>query len=128
MPDNVTDDAPDSTDDPGSARHTWIASLISTVVTLPLAFFALVYSMLSPMACDSCSEADAHRFDASFGPAWTVSCCGLLLSLVILVASWVCTRRRPCGRDRPRRCRTRHRVLHLGRLHDPDQLALISWL
>ncbi|MCX5101447.1 hypothetical protein OG887_17865 [Streptomyces sp. NBC_00053] len=95
MPDNVTDDAPDSTDDTGSARHTWVASLISTVVTLPLAFFALVYSMLSPMACDSCSEADAHRFDASFGPAWTVSCCGLLLSLVILVASWVCARRRP---------------------------------
>src|SRR6478752_5308080 len=95
MPDNVTDDAPDSTDDTGSARHTWVASLISTVVTLPLAFFALVYSMLSPMACDSCSESDAHRFDASFGPAWTVSCCGLLLSLVILVASWVCTRRRP---------------------------------
>ncbi|MCT2544213.1 hypothetical protein [Streptomyces atratus] len=95
MPDNVTDDAPDSTDGTGSARHTWVASLISTVVTLPLAFFALVYSMFSPMACDSCSEADAHRFDASFGPAWTVSCCGLLLSLVILVASWVCARRRP---------------------------------
>ncbi|MEV5204829.1 DUF983 domain-containing protein [Streptomyces sp. NPDC053720] len=92
MPDNVTDDAPDSTD---SARHTWVASLISTVVTLPLAFFALVYSMLSPMTCDSCSEADADRFDASFGPAWTVSCCGLLLALVILVASWVFTRRRP---------------------------------
>lgn len=95
MPDNVTEDAPDSTDDTGSARHTWVASLISTVVTLPLAFLALVYSMLSPMACDSCSEADADRFDASFDPAWTVSCCGLLLSLVILVASWVCTRRRP---------------------------------
>ncbi|GAA1322822.1 hypothetical protein GCM10009647_057190 [Streptomyces sanglieri] len=95
MPDNVTDDALDSADSTDSARHTWIASLISTVVTLPLAFFALVYSMLSPMVCDSCSEADAHRFDASFGPAWTVSCCGLLLSLVILVASWVCTRRRP---------------------------------
>ncbi|MFG3533084.1 DUF983 domain-containing protein [Streptomyces sp. NPDC047917] len=95
MPDNITDDALDSTETTGSARHTWIASLISTVVTLPLAFFALVYSMLSPMACDSCSEADAHRFDASFGPAWTVSCCGLLLALVILVASWVFTRRRP---------------------------------
>ncbi|MEL5961169.1 hypothetical protein AADR41_41535 [Streptomyces sp. CLV115] len=98
MPDNITDDAPDSTETTeitGSARHTWIASLISTVVTLPLAFFALVYSMLSPMACDSCSEADADRFDASFGPAWTVSCCGLLLALVILVASWVLTRRRP---------------------------------
>ncbi|MFD0341593.1 DUF983 domain-containing protein [Streptomyces sp. NPDC127117] len=95
MPDNVTDEAPDSTNSTNSARHTWVASLISTVVTLPLAFFALVYSMLSPMACDSCSKADADRFDASFGPAWTVSCFGLLLALVILVASWVFTRRRP---------------------------------
>ncbi|MFD7498771.1 DUF983 domain-containing protein [Streptomyces sp. NPDC059832] len=85
MPDNVTD----------SPRHTWIASLISTVVTLPLAFFALVHIMLSPIACEYCSETDAHRFDASFGPAWTVTCCGLLLALVILVASWVFTRRRP---------------------------------
>ncbi|MFF3783708.1 DUF983 domain-containing protein [Streptomyces sp. NPDC001933] len=95
MPDNVTDEAPVRTDSTDGPRHTWIASLISTVVTLPLAFFALVYSMLSPMACDSCSEADADRFDASFGPAWTVSCCGLLLALVVLVASWVFTRRRP---------------------------------
>ncbi|GGV96372.1 hypothetical protein GCM10015535_65760 [Streptomyces gelaticus] len=95
MPDNITDAGPGSPDAPDSPRHTWIASLISTVVTLPLAFFALVYSMLSPMACDSCSDADADRFDASFGPAWTVSCCGLLLSLVIMVASWVFTRRRP---------------------------------
>ncbi|MGW2088361.1 hypothetical protein [Streptomyces sp. NPDC001880] len=95
MPDNITDASPDSPDVPDSHRHTWIASLISTVVTLPLAFFALVYSMLSPMACDSCSDAMADRFDASFGPAWTVSCFGLLLSLVILVASWVFTSRRP---------------------------------
>ncbi|MGW1409606.1 DUF983 domain-containing protein [Streptomyces sp. NPDC002403] len=95
MPDNVMDDTLDTAETSGSPRHTWVASLISTVVTLPLAFFALVYSMLSPMACDSCSEADAHRFDASFGPAWAVTCCGLLLSLVILVASWVLTRRRP---------------------------------
>ncbi|MER5360900.1 DUF983 domain-containing protein [Streptomyces sp. NPDC002785] len=75
--------------------RTWIASLISTFVTLPLAFIALVHSMLSPMACDSCSDADSDRFDASFGPAWTVSCCGLTLAVVALVASWVFNRRRP---------------------------------
>lgn len=66
----------------------WIAPLVSTLVTLPLAFFALVFGGLSPMACDSCSEADSDRFDATFGPAWTVLCCGLVLSLVLLVAAW----------------------------------------
>ncbi|MFF2328831.1 MULTISPECIES: hypothetical protein [unclassified Streptomyces] len=73
----------------------WIASLISTVVTLPLAFFALVFGSLSPMACDSCSEADAHRFDSSFDPAWTVLTWGLVLALVVMVASWAFSRSRP---------------------------------
>ncbi|WP_413753335.1 hypothetical protein NRF20_25615 [Streptomyces sp. R-74717] len=86
MPDNVMDSRP---------RRTWIASMISTIVTLPLAFFALVFGGLSPMACGSCSEADSDRFDASFGSAWTVLCCGLVLALGVLVASWVFSRRRP---------------------------------
>ncbi|THA70794.1 hypothetical protein E6P78_09595 [Streptomyces sp. A0958] len=76
-------------------RRTWIASLASTVVTLPLAFLALAFGALAPMACDSCSEADAHRFDASFAPAWTASRCGLVLALGVLVASWVCARLKP---------------------------------
>lgn len=88
MPHNVAD---------GRPRHTWIAPLIATVVTLPLAFFALVSSMLAPMACDSCSDADSDRFDASFGPAWTVSCTGLVLALAVLIASWLCVRRRPAA-------------------------------
>ncbi|MEW2123701.1 hypothetical protein AB0891_08275 [Streptomyces sp. NPDC007259] len=82
----VTDDRP---------RHTWIASLISTVVTLPLAFLAMIYSMMAPMACDSCTDEPSDRFDASFDTAWTVSCAGLVLSLAVLLASWVCTRSRP---------------------------------
>jgi uncharacterized BrkB/YihY/UPF0761 family membrane protein len=86
MPEEVTDARP---------SRTWIASLISTIVTLPLAFFALVFGGLSPMACDSCSEADSDRFDASFDPAWTVLCCGLVLALGVLVASWAFSRRRP---------------------------------
>ncbi|MFF1646106.1 hypothetical protein [Streptomyces sp. NPDC058240] len=80
---------------PARPPRVWIASLISTVVTLPLAFLALVFGGLSPMACDSCSEADAHRFDAGFGTAWTVLCCGLVLALAVLVASWVSSFRRP---------------------------------
>ncbi|MER6611385.1 hypothetical protein ABT282_37385 [Streptomyces sp. NPDC000927] len=75
--------------------RTWIASLLSTVVTLPLACVALMYAGLSPMACDPCNGAEAHRFDASFEPAWTVFTCGLVLALITLVASWVLWRRRP---------------------------------
>lgn len=73
----------------------WIASLVSTVVTLPLALLAFFFAGLSPMACDSCAEAEAYRFDASFDPAWTVFNCGLALALITLMASWVLGRRRP---------------------------------
>lgn len=76
-------------------RHAWIASLLSTVVTLPLTYVALLYSMFAPMACDSCSEADDDRMEATFGPAFTVCCCGLLLALITVVASWALTRHRP---------------------------------
>ncbi|MFF7339370.1 DUF983 domain-containing protein [Streptomyces sp. NPDC008163] len=78
-------------------RTSWIAPLASTVITLPVAFYALLTSMLMPMACDSCTEEEAHRFDASFGPAFVVSCCGLALSLCVLLASWVCMRKRPAA-------------------------------
>ncbi|MFE7619409.1 hypothetical protein [Streptomyces sp. NPDC057496] len=86
LPEDVTDARP---------SRVWIAALISTVVTLPLALLALFFGGLSPMACDSCSEPASDRFDASFGPAWTVLCCGLVLALAVLVASWVCSFRRP---------------------------------
>ncbi|MGW3657617.1 hypothetical protein ACWD6R_18870 [Streptomyces sp. NPDC005151] len=86
MTDNVMDDHP---------RHAWIASLISTIVTLPLALIALAHTMLSPMACDSCSEAESDRFTKSFDPAWGVFCSGLALAVIALIASWSSTRRRP---------------------------------
>ncbi|MEE1808278.1 hypothetical protein [Streptomyces sp. BE133] len=86
MPEEVTDTRP---------PRTWIAPLISTVVTLPLAFFAWVFGGLSPMACDSCSEADSDRFDTSFDPAWTVLTLGLMLALITLVTSWALSRHRP---------------------------------
>jgi uncharacterized BrkB/YihY/UPF0761 family membrane protein len=86
MPDNVMDSRP---------QRTWIASLISTIVTLPLAFIALAFTAISPMVCDSCSEAESDRFGRSFDPAWTVFRCGLVLALIALVASWVFNRRRP---------------------------------
>lgn len=66
----------------------WVAPLISTIVTLPMGFAALLFGGLSPMACDSCNGAAADRFDASFTTAWTVLWIGLLIALILLIASW----------------------------------------
>ncbi|GAA2962897.1 MULTISPECIES: hypothetical protein [Streptomyces] len=70
-------------------RHAWVAPLLSTLLTLPAAGFALLYGGLSPMACDSCDGAEADRFTESFDAAWAVLCAGLLLSMAVLLASWV---------------------------------------
>ncbi|WP_031085084.1 hypothetical protein [Streptomyces sp. NRRL WC-3549] len=71
------------------APHSWVAPLLSTLVTLPASGFALLYGGLSPMACDSCDGPQADRFTDSFDAAWAVLCTGLVLSLAVLVASWV---------------------------------------
>ncbi|MFI7239980.1 hypothetical protein [Streptomyces cyaneofuscatus] len=68
--------------------HARIAPLVSTLVTLPMAVIALTAGGLTPMACDGCDGARADRFDASFGPAWTVLWVGLALALIVLIASW----------------------------------------
>uniref|UniRef100_A0AAU3GY44 DUF2752 domain-containing protein n=1 Tax=Streptomyces sp. NBC_01401 TaxID=2903854 RepID=A0AAU3GY44_9ACTN len=73
--------------DPRTPRA-WIGPLISTLVTLPAAGFALLVGGLSPMACDSCNGARAAHFDDSFNPAWALLRVGLALSLIVLVASW----------------------------------------
>lgn len=78
---------PDDLTNPRDSRA-WIAPLVSTIVTLPLALIALFFGALSPMACDSCMDAEADRFDASFGPAWTMLLCGLVLALIVLTVSW----------------------------------------
>ncbi|AEN10651.1 MULTISPECIES: hypothetical protein [unclassified Streptomyces] len=70
-------------------RHAWVAPLLSTLLTLPAAGFALLYGGLSPMACDSCDGAEADRFTESFDAAWSVLCTGLLLSMAVLLTSWV---------------------------------------
>ncbi|NEA18137.1 hypothetical protein [Streptomyces halstedii] len=71
------------------APHSWVAPLLSTLVTLPAAGLAVLYGGLSPMACDSCDGPEAERFTDSFNAAWAVLCTGLVLSLAVLVASWV---------------------------------------
>ncbi|MFI7291087.1 hypothetical protein ACIBRY_31230 [Streptomyces anulatus] len=75
---------PDETPD----RHAWIAPLISSVVTLPSGLLALVYGALSPMECGSCNGAVADRFHDSFTTAWTVLWIGLVLALIVLIATW----------------------------------------
>ncbi|MEU0360255.1 hypothetical protein [Streptomyces cyaneofuscatus] len=75
---------PDTTRD----HRAWIAPLVCTLVTLPMGLAALFVGGLTPMACDSCDGTAAARFDASFVPAWTVLCVGLLLAVMVLVASW----------------------------------------
>ncbi|MFB4423662.1 hypothetical protein C5F59_021580 [Streptomyces sp. QL37] len=68
--------------------HAWAGPLISTLLTLPAAALALFFGGLSPMACDSCDGTQADRFTDSFDTAWAVLCTGLVLSLIVLVASW----------------------------------------
>ncbi|MFF5972132.1 hypothetical protein ACFY7C_11505 [Streptomyces sp. NPDC012769] len=70
------------------ATGAWIAPLVSTLVTVPLGLVALFFAGLSPMACDSCNEAEADRFDASFAVAFPVFVTGLLVSLALLIISW----------------------------------------
>ncbi|MEV6730380.1 MULTISPECIES: hypothetical protein [unclassified Streptomyces] len=69
-------------------KRAFVAPLVSTLLTLPMALVALFFAGLSPMACDSCGEAASDRFDASFGIAFPVFGTGLLLVLVVLVTSW----------------------------------------
>ncbi|MEV6328772.1 hypothetical protein [Streptomyces sp. NPDC051909] len=84
----------DAVNDP-EARVTggWVAPLVSTLATLPLGFVALLYAGLSPMACDSCDEAEADRFDASFAVAFPTAMTGLLVALALLITSWALPRR-----------------------------------
>lgn len=70
------------------APGAWIAPLISTLVTLPACFIAYLVGGLSPMACDSCGDAQADAFDSSYGIAFPVLLVGLCLALVLLFVSW----------------------------------------
>ncbi|MGY0018771.1 hypothetical protein ACVHNB_07270 [Streptomyces sp. YJ-C3] len=70
------------------ARH-WVAPLLSSLVTLPAAFFAYVFAGLSPMACDSCTDAQLDRFEPSFDRAFTVFGLSLTVSLLVLATAWL---------------------------------------
>lgn len=70
------------------APRAWVAPLVSTLVTLPMGLVALFIGGLSPMACDSCNGAAAEGFHDSWTTAWTVLCIGLVLALIVLIATW----------------------------------------
>ncbi|MEU6848067.1 hypothetical protein ABZ930_40055 [Streptomyces sp. NPDC046716] len=72
-----------------SSSRQWIAPLLSTLATIPGAFFAYLFAGLSGMACDSCTDAQADRFDPSFDRAFTVFGWGLTVALLVLVTAWL---------------------------------------
>ncbi|MFF0432283.1 hypothetical protein ACFYU9_08700 [Streptomyces sp. NPDC004327] len=84
-----TNPAPAASTSSGS----WIPALVSTLVTVPFGLVSLFFAGLSPMACDSCNGAEADRFDASFEIAFPLFGVGLVLALILLIASWVPPRR-----------------------------------
>ncbi|MFJ3878555.1 hypothetical protein ACIPW5_13960 [Streptomyces sp. NPDC090077] len=94
MTENTAAALPDTRD-----RRAFLAPLLSTVVTVPMGLLSLFYAGISPMACDSCGGEVADAFDASFNTAWPVFLGGLVVVLVVLLASWFLPwRRRNSGR------------------------------
>ncbi|WP_328335883.1 MULTISPECIES: hypothetical protein [unclassified Streptomyces] len=70
------------------APKAWLAPLVSTLVTLPVAVFSFGIVGLSAMACDSCSDAELKRFDPSYNTGFIAFLIGLTISLALLIASW----------------------------------------
>jgi hypothetical protein len=64
-----------------------IATGISTVLTIPVALYAVAFAGMSQMACDSCFGAEADRFYASHHTAMVVLLWGLAFTGVLLLAS-----------------------------------------
>ncbi|MFP8963145.1 hypothetical protein ACLIYP_21725 [Streptomyces nanhaiensis] len=82
------------------APRSWTAPIVSTVVALPLACLTFFFAALTPMACDSCADLEAERFEESFDAAFAVYLSGLLAALAGLVAACVLAglRRRTAAR------------------------------
>ncbi|MFJ9340320.1 hypothetical protein ACIRP0_13635 [Streptomyces sp. NPDC101733] len=69
-------------------RRAFVAPLVSTLLTLPLALVAVFFAGISPMACDACGTEESRAFTDSFETAWPLLMSGLLLAGVLLVADW----------------------------------------
>ncbi|MDG4860457.1 hypothetical protein P8605_20225 [Streptomyces sp. T-3] len=88
MSENVTEVAGPERSPHAPVPRAWLAPLLSTLVTLPLAFFAYIVVVFSVMACDSCTDADSDRFDSSWDIAFPVYGFGQVVTLGLLIASW----------------------------------------
>ncbi len=71
------------------ASGAWIAPLVSTIVTLPIALFLFGLVGLSAMACDSCGGEEAQRYSQSVMQGVVGLFLGLVVAGVFLVVSWV---------------------------------------
>ncbi|MET8475617.1 hypothetical protein ABZY90_37825 [Streptomyces sp. NPDC006422] len=74
---------------PAPRPRTWVAPLVSSLITLPAALVAHVIAGASQMACDACSPAVAVRFERSVEWAFTVFGWGLTVSLLTLATAWL---------------------------------------
>ncbi|MFE6911773.1 hypothetical protein [Streptomyces erythrochromogenes] len=88
--------APAPAPDAGTGRHprAFVAPLVSTLLTLPMAAVAFFFVGLAPMACDSCGGAVSDRFDDSYNLAFPVFGFGLVVVLVVLLSAWALPWRR----------------------------------
>ncbi|WP_431042106.1 hypothetical protein ACQUSR_09435 [Streptomyces sp. P1-3] len=69
-------------------RGAWIAPLLSTLVTLPIAYLCSIGVGFAGMSCDVGTETEIDRCNADVPTATTVYLYGLLLPLGLLLASW----------------------------------------
>lgn len=73
-------------------------SLIAVALTIVLAVAVVGYTMLGPMACDSCAGATLEAFERRYWTAVVAVAIGLLLATVLLVAGRVVARGRNASR------------------------------
>ncbi|MFJ3975776.1 hypothetical protein [Streptomyces sp. NPDC090021] len=73
----------------GADRHprAFVAPLVSTLLTLPMAAVAFFFVGLAPVACDSCGGAVSDRFDDSYHLAFPVFGIGMAVVLVLLLCA-----------------------------------------
>lgn len=64
-----------------------VAPLVSTLVTVPVAWITHFILALMPMACDSCTQEEADRFEPSFDIALWVFRSGLLVAAGLLLTA-----------------------------------------
>ncbi|MFI6285912.1 hypothetical protein ACIBCM_14330 [Streptomyces sp. NPDC051018] len=82
----MTEDTAPDTRAAGDTRDTgaWFPALVSTLITLPLAFVAFIGVAFSPMMCNTCTRAE----HAQLWTAMRLFLGGLLIPLGLLITSW----------------------------------------